>query len=220
LKLEKYILAMDKTPAVYAAMVLHPAIKTRWMVENWKDHPEKAAWIGQIVNMVKNLYEEEYAGPDRAALAATMAPPAAPTKLISGRFASLNNHKRLKITHEQPAVCALDTLDSWLNENLMDYEDPLEYWTIRHDHYAKSGRPVPALIRMAMDIFAIPSMSAECERVFSSVKLLITDRRRRLGDDIIDISECLRHWYGSAKTDDFDAQSDVEEDSEDEEMEM
>jgi hypothetical protein len=59
---------------------------------------------------------------------------------------------------------------------------------------------------MAMDIFAIPSMSAKCERVFSSVKLLITDRRRRLGNDIIDISECLRHWYGSAKHSDFDAQ--------------
>jgi hypothetical protein len=73
-------------------------------------------------------------------------------------------------------------------------------------------RPVPALIRMVMDIFAIHSMSAECERVFSSVKLLITDRRRWLGDDIIDISEYLTHWYGSAKTDDFDAQPDVEED--------
>jgi hypothetical protein len=96
----------------------------------------------------------------------------------------------------------------------MDYDEPLEYWTFRYDHYAKSGRPVPALIRMAMDSFAIPSMSAECERVFSSVKLLITDRRRRLGDDITDVSEFLRHWYGSCKDDDFSTEPMVEEDSE------
>jgi hypothetical protein len=105
------------------------------MTENWKDHIEKSTWIGQIINMVKHLYEEEYPGPDRAALAVTMAPPRfAPIKPASGRFASLNNYKRLKVSHEEPAVCALDTLDSWQNDNLMDYDEPLEYWTIRYDH--------------------------------------------------------------------------------------
>jgi hypothetical protein len=75
------------------------------MTENWEDHLEKSAWIGQIINMVKHLYEEEYAGPDRAALEANMAPPRfAPTEPASGRSASLNNHKPLKIPHEQPVL--------------------------------------------------------------------------------------------------------------------
>lgn len=37
-------------------------------------------------------------------------------------------------------------------------------------------------------------MSAECVRVFSRTKLLITDRRARKRDDIMEASECLRDW--------------------------
>jgi hypothetical protein len=35
-------------------------------------------------------------------------------------------------------------------------------------------------------------MSAECERLFSGVKLLISPNRNRLADDIIEAAECLR----------------------------
>jgi hypothetical protein len=52
----------------------------------------------------------------------------------------------------------------------------------------------PRLYRMACDIFSIPAMSAECERVFSSAKPLITDCRNRLKDDIIEASEYLKSW--------------------------
>ena len=45
-------------------------------------------------------------------------------------------------------------------------------------------------------MLAIPMMSAECERVFSSAKHLITDARNRLNPDIIEANECLKHWFG------------------------
>jgi hAT family C-terminal dimerisation region len=38
-------------------------------------------------------------------------------------------------------------------------------------------------------------MSAECERVFSSTKKLITSERNRLAEDIIEASECLKNWW-------------------------
>jgi hypothetical protein len=38
-------------------------------------------------------------------------------------------------------------------------------------------------------------MSAECERVFSSTKKLITPERNRLAEDIIEASECLKNWW-------------------------
>jgi hypothetical protein len=53
----------------------------------------------------------------------------------------------------------------------------------------------PSLSRMALDLLSIPAMTAECERVFSSSKILISDRRNRLKDDIIEASECLNYWY-------------------------
>ena len=40
-----------------------------------------------------------------------------------------------------------------------------------------------------------PAMSAECERVFSSAKKLITPERNQLGEDIIETCECLKAWW-------------------------
>ena len=39
-------------------------------------------------------------------------------------------------------------------------------------------------------------MSDECERLFSSAKLTVLDRRGRLKADIIEACECLRAWFG------------------------
>lgn len=49
---------------------------------------------------------------------------------------------------------------------------------------------------MAVDILSIPAMSAEPERLFSGAKIRITDRRNRLGSDVIEALECLKSWIG------------------------
>ena len=49
---------------------------------------------------------------------------------------------------------------------------------------------------MVLDALAVPAMSDECERLFSSAKLLLTDRRSRLRMDIVEAFEYLRTWYG------------------------
>jgi hypothetical protein len=41
----------------------------------------------------------------------------------------------------------------------------------------------------------IPAMSAECERVFSSEKNMITQERNSLAEDIIQACECLKWWW-------------------------
>ena len=47
---------------------------------------------------------------------------------------------------------------------------------------------------MALSILAIPAMSSEVERVFSSTGLMVTDRRNRLKEDIIEAVECMKLW--------------------------
>jgi hypothetical protein len=47
---------------------------------------------------------------------------------------------------------------------------------------------------MAVDILLIPAMSASAERLFSSAGLTISDRRYRLGIDVIEAIECLKSW--------------------------
>jgi hypothetical protein len=53
----------------------------------------------------------------------------------------------------------------------------------------------PSLYLYALDTLAIPAISAECERVFSSTKKLITPERNRLTEDIIEASEYLKNWW-------------------------
>ena len=65
--------------------------------------------------------------------------------------------------------------------------DILEWWQSQVGVY-------PQLSRMAGDILLVLVMSAEYERVFSSTKLLISDRRNKLGADVIEATECLKSW--------------------------
>jgi hypothetical protein len=53
----------------------------------------------------------------------------------------------------------------------------------------------PTLYQDALDKLAIPAMSAECERVFSSAKKMVTAERNRLSEDIIQACECLKVWW-------------------------
>jgi hAT family C-terminal dimerisation region len=41
-------------------------------------------------------------------------------------------------------------------------------------------------------------MSAECERVFSSAKKMITPDRNGLNDDIVEACECLKYWWDNS----------------------
>jgi hypothetical protein len=59
-----------------------------------------------------------------------------------------------------------------------------------------TAKNYPNLSRMAVDILSIPAMSAEPERLFSGAKITITDRRNRLGSDMIEALECLKSSFG------------------------
>ena len=48
---------------------------------------------------------------------------------------------------------------------------------------------------MAIDIYSVPLMSFEPERVFSSAKHTITDQRYSLNIDSIELLKCLKLWF-------------------------
>ena len=45
---------------------------------------------------------------------------------------------------------------------------------------------------MALDVLSIPAISADPERLFSGVKITISDRRNRLGILTVEALECLK----------------------------
>ena len=93
--------------------------------------------------------------------------------------------------------------------------DVLTWWKANQSEY-------PILSGIAIDLYAIPGMSAEVEGVFSgfvprflkidfSAKQTITDRRNQLGIDSVKCIECLHHWLSSGIVEGVSTEVDVDE---------
>jgi hypothetical protein len=72
-------------------------------------------------------------------------------------------------------------------------EDPIQYW-------ASKRREYPRLSRMALDVLTVPAMSAECERLFSAVGLMVAPLRHRLDASTIGLVQTLRSWQRAGLT--------------------
>lgn len=197
LKTEQYYRKADESAAYYAASVLNPAFKWSWFEDRWSDDPERKCWLegGRakkdigVKGMVRELWEDEYKGkygPPGPAITESSTRKISQPKNPDDRFGGLHKHKQLG---SRPRVSS-DHYLAFVATDREDQEvDPLEFWNARY-------KTQPDLARFALDMLAIPMMSAECERVFSSAKYLITDSRNRLNPDTIEASECLKHWFG------------------------
>jgi hAT family C-terminal dimerisation region len=131
-------------------------------------------------------YQQQY---ENDALLPAAPPPPSTATFKPSRFGPISNfitqarlrNVQKKEEDEYKAYCALpppiDVVD-----------DLFGYWQAQEQAF-------PKLSKLAYNTLAIPAMSAECERVFSSCKLLITPNRNKLGVDSIEASECLRHGY-------------------------
>ena len=192
LKTQDYYKKADDSAAYYAASILNPTFKWSWFEDRWSDDPTKKCWLeggrGKkdtgVKGLVRELWEEEYKGRYGPVPVMSARIPLRP-KNPDDRFGGLHRHKRLG---PQPRVVSTDRYLAFISTDREDQQvDALEFWNARH-------KTQPDMARFALDMLGIPMMSAECERVFSSAKYLITDSRNRLNPDIIEASECLKHW--------------------------
>jgi hypothetical protein len=55
----------------------------------------------------------------------------------------------------------------------------------------------PSLSQLAIDIFSVPAMSSEAERVFSTAGFVLNSQRRRLKEGTSEALLCLNHWGNS-----------------------
>jgi hypothetical protein len=187
---------------------LNPTLKNQWYHQVWNESDDKRAWIQAAVGAVKELWIEEYRGKFAGGAPVPTHISKAP-ELKEKSFTSVRNHKRLKLrqsdaklSHELPSV---DHYNEFITADVIGLKDdeefdPIQYWNERYHSQTD-------LARMALDVLAVPPMSDECERLFSSAKLLLTDRRSRLRMDVIEASECLRAWYGRPERKAFDNSS-------------
>jgi len=204
LKTEAYYGKADESAAYYAASVLNPAFKWSWFEERWGNDEVKNVWLEGdpakneigVKGLVRELWEEEYKGKygsdSPSSTDSNKNPPtekdSSHPKNPEDRFGGLHRHKQLRA--KPGKATSSDRYTAFISTECEDIKtDALEFWNARYHSQ-------PDLARFALDMLAIPMMSAECERVFSSAKHLLTDDRNRLNPDIIEANECLKHWFG------------------------
>jgi hypothetical protein len=217
--LDKYIKITTEIPVYLAAIVLDPRLKWEGLENITRlEHPtltSYAEWVQNAKCQVQSLWEQQYKGddteespnhmssPEEASIDflhalimdVARAPPPLPeagapsSTKGKGRKGQGGRRPKTSIGAAQVVddTSTLDEYQRWLKEARdATVTDLIEYWKFKRSSY-------PRLALMALEILTIPAMSAEVERVFSSAKQTITDRRARLKVDIIEACECLNH---------------------------
>ena len=181
MKINEYYSRLDQSPIYYAACVTNPRLKWAWFESSWK---EKPAWILHGKEILNSLWLSEYKGQN---LSSSMDVNMTLNKSDPDEF------DQFVMMPDNLTIEKSDSLEIYLRDNpIPDIKNLLEHWQSPESLY-------PDLSQLAYDTCSIPAMSAECERVFSSTKLLITDRRNRLKEDIIEASEVLKSWLYQGK---------------------
>jgi hypothetical protein len=204
-KASKYFELADKTPMVFAAVVLDPTVKNRWFEEQWSEgSEEQQAWPLDVMNKVKTLWKSEYkrttafgssySHPRTSSSSnarSGAAPPDQEQSIEETSLQRLANFKRIKLT---PANSSIDALNEYLLQDVVPIDDDSKFdvlsWWFDRRHSQ------PELSKMAFDSLAIPLMSDDNERSFSAGRDLITYRRNRLQSTLIEACLCLRQSYG------------------------
>ena len=197
-KLDKYYSLTDTNPVLYAAVGLHPALKYEYFKYAWAHHSE---WIENAKTAVQKLWISQYKS-------RTPTPPASFSNSVTSTtfpphdLAYTVSHWRQK---HMPHIPVEDELEEFTSTAcIVLVQNPREWW-------AQNQKDYPRLSQMALDILAIPAISSEVERIFSSagilldfyycyyllicIGLLLTHRRNRIKDDIIEAVKCQKSWF-------------------------
>lgn len=183
-KLEKYYNKTGESCAYIAAVVLVPSQKWEFFEKgvDWRD-----SWLQDSKRAVKKLWQEEYK--DKQVPHIQLQRPQGDTdsETPENRFKTWSQ-KHTKVLE------VIDEYDRYCREPVIEMDpdnpfDPRKWWI-----ETTQRKMFPNLLQMALDLLSIPAMSAEVERLFSSCKISITDRRNRIGIDAVQAIEFLKNW--------------------------
>ena len=181
-KLEHYYKITERASAWVASVVLDPNQKWDYFERDAKCEPR---WVTRSRKEVKEYWEKEYKN---------IAPCAVPPLIDNapepqcGRQNSFREWQKQK----RATVVARDEYEQYLAMPRLEIGRTFGARTWWQE--PTQQRNFPNLSKMALDLLSIPAMSAEVERLFSSCKITITDRRNLLGIDTVEANECLKSW--------------------------
>ncbi|KAG7001541.1 putative AC transposase [Fusarium oxysporum f. sp. conglutinans] len=191
---EKYYQLTEQAPVYVAGILLHPALRKSYLSEQWKRNP---AWVSNAVKAVRKIWSTEYKSyqlPDeqqekeqeldefdrwRQKVYST----ASEVKDEFDRFIYVSNLKPsnglvLMILRRAPRLG-------------LDNKRPYQWWL-----EPTQRENFPLLCRMAIDIFCIPPMSTEAERIFSGARRHVRWDRSSMSAKMVEAS-----WLSSTDND-------------------
>ncbi len=179
-KAKDYYGKTDESVAWIAATVLNPKFKFKYFEEKWTGN--EAHFIKSGKAKVKKIWEDVYK--QETVVPRAQSPPEAeqPVDYLAG------------IIDKVAPVASAPTRHSSRKDQFAQYlEEPvskipiMDYWRSRESEW-------PQLASMAFDFMAVPAMSSECERVFSSCAKETTPESSRLSGRMLWHQECLKNW--------------------------
>ena len=171
-KFNKYYELTDDTHAYVAATILNPRRNWKWLEKKWSE--SQSEWVKILKQKVRKIWETEY----KPATSLNTTPSLPTNAFLSDLYDS--DDEDFALRDEYNTYCSLPPINT---------KDALKQWL-----EPTQQKAYPNLSKMALDYFSIPAMSAEAERLFSSCKITLTNRRNRLGADLLEALECLKLW--------------------------
>jgi hypothetical protein len=168
-KLEKYLDILDETPAYWAALILHPGRRMKWVKLFYEGNDKR---ILEIQRRFVAYFDAHHPAVEPAAR------PCTPVQV----------HGFGDSFYDAPVAGGIvDEVGEYLRGPVHPVDNPIQWWLARKEEY-------PRLTSMALEILSIPPCATECERTFSLTKLTIGSQRHSLGDGTLSELQCVRNW--------------------------
>ncbi|CCE35404.1 uncharacterized protein CPUR_06833 [Claviceps purpurea 20.1] len=193
-KLDDYYSKLDESPLYAGAVILHPGFGLNFLTNRWSDHD---GWALRAKKQLAEYWEKWYFRADESSPGA-----AAECQVASSySFQDLQEDTEwsdflsaAQIDSNNPDGAGSDEsseLDRYYDlppSRLKDgKKDPIQWWIRNREEF-------PTVSKLALDLLAIPPMSADCERAFSAAKLTVTSQRHAMKPDTLEKVQCLRNW--------------------------
>jgi len=144
-KLNKYYTLTDRSTIYVISIILHPCMKMRYFQRHWAEHSD---WIDSARQQMEEVYME-YSGTDTF-----VQPPVLRSEIDDWCFGNVSQTRNELDEYLTAPVVILRGSET------METFNPILWYKANKGSY-------PTLAAIAYNIFAVPAMSAEAERVFS-----------------------------------------------------
>ena len=190
-KLDQYYNLSDESPAYVVPIALHPSKKLRWFQKHWS---EKQSWIAAAEAQLRKLFDQEKSRQQ------PLTTPATTVKVKEVSALDLYND----VDDDDDAIGYNDELAQYLAEPpvpvLRDHfnnvlpSNPIYWWRDNKGRF-------PILHQLAMNHFACPAMSSECERCFSIGGQVLNEHRPQTLEDYAEAQQCMKAWISHGLVD-------------------